>query len=147
MSDSRKPASARKRQPRPAKSGRDAARVLQRDRRQRAGHRRAWARWWSPISIFRPTCCLSRPPRFAPAIPICTRSNSVTFLQEQQVYIVRTAQGFYAVSAVCTHLGCITQWKPDDKQIACPCHGSKFQSRWHKVEGPRPHRCRISRFR
>ena len=31
--------------------------------------------------------------------------NSVTFLQDQQVYIVRTPEGFYAVSAVCTHLG------------------------------------------
>ena len=64
--------------------------------------------------------------------------NSVTFLQDQQVYIVRTTKGFYAVSAVCTHLGCITQWRPDAQQIACPCHGSKFTSDGTKSEGPAP---------
>jgi cytochrome b6-f complex iron-sulfur subunit len=64
--------------------------------------------------------------------------NSVTFLVDQQVYIVRTLQGFYAVSAVCTHLGCITQWKPEVAQIQCPCHGSKFKIDGTKIEGPAP---------
>ena len=64
--------------------------------------------------------------------------NSVTFLQDQQVYIVRTLAGFYAVSAICTDLGCVTQWKPEVNQIACPCHGSKFQPDGKKVEGPAP---------
>jgi cytochrome b6-f complex iron-sulfur subunit len=63
---------------------------------------------------------------------------SVTFLQDQQVYIVRMPEGFYAVSAVCTHLGCITQWKPDADMIACPCHGSKFRPDGVKIEGPAP---------
>src|SRR5208283_5141364 len=39
-------------------------------------------------------------------------------------------------SAVCTHLGCITQWKPEGNMIACPCHGSKFQPNGKKIEGP-----------
>ncbi len=64
--------------------------------------------------------------------------NSVTLLQEQQVYIVRTPAGFYAVSAVCTHLGCITHWNPEANMIACPCHGSKFQPNGKKTEGPAP---------
>ncbi len=46
--------------------------------------------------------------------------------------------GFHAVSAVCTHLGCITQWKPEAEQIACPCHGSKFRADGTKIEGPAP---------
>ena len=64
--------------------------------------------------------------------------HSVTILLEQQVYIVRMPEGFYAVSAVCTHLGCITQWKPDTDTIACPCHGSKFKADGTKIEGPAP---------
>ena len=63
---------------------------------------------------------------------------SVTFRQAEQVYIVHTEAGFYAVSAVCTHLGCITQWKPEDNLIACPCHGSKFQRNGDKIAGPAP---------
>lgn len=64
--------------------------------------------------------------------------NSVTYIHDQQVYIVRTKEGFYAVAAVCTHLGCITQWKPEADQIACPCHGSKFKPDGAKIEGPAP---------
>jgi cytochrome b6-f complex iron-sulfur subunit len=64
--------------------------------------------------------------------------NSVTFLRDQQVFIVRTASGFIAVSAICTHLGCITEWKPDDNLIECPCHGSKYKRDGTKVAGPAP---------
>ncbi len=64
--------------------------------------------------------------------------NSVTYIQDQQVYIVRTEKGVWAMSAVCTHLGCITQWKPESNQIACPCHGSKFERDGKVQAGPAP---------
>jgi cytochrome b6-f complex iron-sulfur subunit len=64
--------------------------------------------------------------------------NSVTYIQDQQVYIVRTEKGLWAMSAVCTHLGCITQWKPESNQIACPCHGSKFARAGNVQAGPAP---------
>ena len=89
-------------------------------------------RFLSPNVLFEP------PTTFRAGSPDLYPLNSVTFLQEQQVYIVRTDQGFYAVSAVCTHLGCITQWKPELDQIACPCHGSKFRIDGTKIEGPAP---------
>jgi cytochrome b6-f complex iron-sulfur subunit len=88
--------------------------------------------YFSPNVLFEP------PTRFRAGNPDLYPVNSVTFLQDQQVYIVRTPAGFYAVSAVCTHLGCVTQWKPEANQIACPCHGSKFQPDGTKVEGPAP---------
>jgi cytochrome b6-f complex iron-sulfur subunit len=86
----------------------------------------------SPNVLFEP------PTTFRAGSPDLYAFNSVTFLQDQLVYIVRTAQGFYALSAVCTHLGCITQWKPELEQIACPCHGSKFRLDGTKIEGPAP---------
>lgn len=64
--------------------------------------------------------------------------NSVTYLQDQQVYIVRTEKELWAMSSVCTHLGCITQWKPESNQIACPCHGSKFERDGKVQAGPAP---------
>lgn len=89
-------------------------------------------RYLSPNVLFEP------PTTFSAGIPDLYLQDSVTILPEQQVYIVRTDRGFYAVSAVCTHLGCITQWKPELDQIACPCHGSKFQRDGTKIEGPAP---------
>jgi len=88
--------------------------------------------YFSPNVLFEPSTT------FRAGNPDLYPMNSVTFLQEQQVYIVRTAGGFYAVSAVCTHLGCVTQWKPEANIIACPCHGSKFTPEGKKLEGPAP---------
>jgi cytochrome b6-f complex iron-sulfur subunit len=89
-------------------------------------------RYLSPNVLFEP------PTTFRAGSPDLYPVNSVTYLPDQQVYIVRMEGGFYAVSAVCTHLGCITQWKPDLNQIACPCHGSKFKPEGTKIEGPAP---------
>jgi Rieske Fe-S protein len=88
--------------------------------------------FFSPNVLFEPS------PTFRAGNPDLYPVRSVTFLQDQQVYIVRMPEGFYAVSAVCTHLGCVTQWKPDAGMIACPCHGSKFQADGAKIEGPAP---------
>src|SRR3974377_2053955 len=88
--------------------------------------------YFSPNVLFEPSTT------FRAGNPDLYPVNSVTFLQDQQVYIVRTLAGFYAVSAVCTHLGCITQWKPGANMIACPCHGSKFQPNGKKIEGQTP---------
>src|SRR6516162_5079244 len=88
--------------------------------------------YFSPNVLFEPATT------FRAGNPDLYPVNSVTYLQEQQVYIVRISDGFYAVSAVCTHLGCVTQWKPEADMIACPCHGSKFHADGKKIEGPAP---------
>jgi nitrite reductase/ring-hydroxylating ferredoxin subunit len=31
-----------------------------------------------------------------------------------------------AMSAACTHMGCIVQWQDSDKKFHCPCHGGLF---------------------
>jgi len=89
-------------------------------------------KYLSPNVLFEP------PAQFRAGAPEDFPVNSVTYILDQQVYIVRMSAGFYAVSAVCTHLGCITQWKPEENQIACPCHGSKFTREGAKVSGPAP---------
>ena len=88
--------------------------------------------------FFSPNVLFEPPTSFRAGNPDLYPVHSVTILQDQQVYIVRMPEGFYAVSAICTHLGCVTQWKPDTDQIACPCHGSKFKADGTKVEGPAP---------
>ncbi len=35
---------------------------------------------------------------------------------------------FVAVTAVCTHAGCLLSYSKGDRQIACPCHGSRFHA-------------------
>jgi cytochrome b6-f complex iron-sulfur subunit len=64
--------------------------------------------------------------------------DSVTLDPQAAIFIVNSAQGFYALQATCTHLGCLTAWKPELGIIACPCHGSKFTRDGTKIAGPAP---------
>ena len=64
--------------------------------------------------------------------------DSVTLESKLGVFIVRLAEGFYAMSAVCSHLGCLSAWKPEAGIIACPCHGSAFHRDGAVIAGPAP---------
>jgi cytochrome b6-f complex iron-sulfur subunit len=44
----------------------------------------------------------------------------------------------FALSAVCTHLGCLVNWEPDARQIVCPCHAARFDLNGNVVGGPAP---------
>ena len=54
------------------------------------------------------------------------------------VWIVREADGFYALIAVCTHLGCSPNWLAAENKFKCPCHGSGFYRSGVNFEGPAP---------
>jgi glycine/D-amino acid oxidase-like deaminating enzyme/nitrite reductase/ring-hydroxylating ferredoxin subunit len=42
----------------------------------------------------------------------------------------------HAVSAACTHMGCIVHWNNVEKSWDCPCHGSRFDVDGAVIEGP-----------
>jgi Rieske Fe-S protein len=53
--------------------------------------------------------------------------------------VVRTASGeLKAFSAVCTHLECIVQYRPDTKQIWCACHNGQYNLNGENIGGPPP---------
>ncbi|MEK6711660.1 MAG: ubiquinol-cytochrome c reductase iron-sulfur subunit [Nitrospinota bacterium] len=56
----------------------------------------------------------------------------------QRVWIVREEQGFYALSAICTHLGCTPAFLASENKFKCPCHGSGFRRSGVNFEGPAP---------
>jgi Rieske Fe-S protein len=54
----------------------------------------------------------------------------------RSVAIFRDAAGVWAISTVCTHLGCIV--KGSATGFDCPCHGSRFDHAGAVVKGPAP---------
>ena len=47
-------------------------------------------------------------------------------------------QMIYALSSVCTHLGCTPGWLEGEQKFKCPCHGSGFYITGVNFEGPAP---------
>jgi len=53
--------------------------------------------------------------------------------------LVRTSSGeLRAFSAVCTHLDCIVQYRPDLGHIWCACHNGHFDLNGKNIAGPPP---------
>lgn len=45
---------------------------------------------------------------------------------------------FVALSAVCTHLGCVVAWQEQASEFLCPCHGGRFSADGLVLGGPPP---------
>jgi cytochrome b6-f complex iron-sulfur subunit len=60
------------------------------------------------------------------------------FKDDHRVWIVRNETGFYALSTICTHLGCTPNWLSVEQKFKCPCHGSGFYITGINFEGPAP---------
>lgn len=63
---------------------------------------------------------------------------STAFKDNFGVWVVRNDEGFYALIAICTHLGCTPNWLAQEAKFKCPCHGSGFYMSGINFEGPAP---------
>jgi cytochrome b6-f complex iron-sulfur subunit len=63
---------------------------------------------------------------------------SERFKKDFRVWIVRNDEGFYAIFAKCTHLGCTPRWLAAENKFKCPCHGSGYYKSGVNFEGPAP---------
>ncbi len=92
------------------------------------------ARFFFPRALFEP------PTVFKAGFPSEYTVGRVEtkYQQSQRVWIVREADGFYAILAKCTHLGCTPVWIEAENKFKCPCHGSGFTREAINYEGPAP---------
>ncbi len=90
------------------------------------------------LDYLKPKVLFEPPTSFVAGTPLDFAEGVVRFNKEKKAYVIGTSNGVYALSAVCTHLGCITRYKSDEKLIACPCHGSRFDLEGNVTNGPAP---------
>jgi len=104
------------------------------------------ALWAMASSLVFATIGMLRLPRAA-VIPAPSKKFKVTlpesladgqpyFPPGRNVAVFRDAGGVWALSRVCTHLGCIVNEKPNG--FSCPCHGSQFTADGSVEKGPAP---------
>jgi cytochrome b6-f complex iron-sulfur subunit len=62
------------------------------------------------------------------------------FAKSNRVLVVRHQGKIYAPTATCTHKNCAVKLKENastkEKEIVCPCHGSKFTVQGTSLKGP-----------
>jgi cytochrome b6-f complex iron-sulfur subunit len=102
------------------------------------------------VAVFYPVARYLIPPQVAQssaatvtlAIPpsnVPPNSGQVFRFGNAPAILIRTPGGaLRAFSAVCTHLGCTVQYRPDLGQIWCPCHDGHYDLNGHVVSGPPP---------
>jgi cytochrome b6-f complex iron-sulfur subunit len=89
----------------------------------------AMVRMSFPRVLFEP------PTKFKAGLPSEYLVDEVSekWVPSQRVWIIRESWGFYAILAICTHLGCTPRWLESENKFKCPCHGSGYY-------GPKPSR-------
>ena len=113
-----------------------------------------------------PNATYEDPPAFKADVPSAYAVGSTTVIIDKRVVINRDPDGFYAISLICTHLGCTPRYfpdatsdlvlagtaiarDPDTGQLAtkanpvlpgfkCPCHGSRYFRDAVNFFGPAP---------
>ena len=69
------------------------------------------------------------------------REGEARFFEYQgaSAVLVKTQKGeLVALSAVCTHLGCVVQWVKEKQHFLCPCHAGQFATDGSVLAGPPP---------
>ncbi|MCE9546291.1 MAG: ubiquinol-cytochrome c reductase iron-sulfur subunit [Planctomycetia bacterium] len=101
--------------------------------------------WTLSVARFMfPNILIEPPSRFKVGFPSEFPPGQVNekFKSQFGVWVVNYAyQGtseIYALSTVCTHLGCTPNWLEAEQKFKCPCHGSGFYKDGINFEGPAP---------
>lgn len=102
------------------------------------------------VSVFYPVARFLAPPKVAESTartvtlsvkPDDVKPNSGQIFRfgTQPGILVRTPDGeLRAFTAVCTHLACTVQYRPDFGHIWCACHNGHFDLNGKNIGGPPP---------
>jgi len=107
---------------------------------------------WPFFRSLVPNVLYEPPKRFKVGAPEDFQQG-VTFIDQHRLYLFKEGDSFYAISAVCSHLGCTVKYSPYSRkeeqtvrklsfespgEFHCPCHGSKFYGEGTNYAGPAP---------
>jgi cytochrome b6-f complex iron-sulfur subunit len=69
-------------------------------------------------------------------VPTSFAVGSATYFDTNSLFVVRDANGLFALSAICTHQGCTV--RKSSGGFFCPCHGATYDLAGNVTGGPAP---------
>ena len=90
------------------------------------------------VKFFYPKVTYEPAQQFQAGFPEDFPPGKMIFLPDWKVFVIREPEGFHAISAVCTHLGCTVIWEEKLGIFYCRCHGGRFHRDGHHFAGPPP---------
>jgi cytochrome b6-f complex iron-sulfur subunit len=58
--------------------------------------------------------------------------------RKARVFIVSSPDKLTVLSAVCSHLGCLVNYRKETREFICPCHGGRYDIAGKNIAGPPP---------
>lgn len=92
----------------------------------------------STMRFMLPNVLYEPPTTFTIGTPDDFPPDSATFLEDSRMFVFRRQEGLFAISSICTHLGCNVRWEEENNGFECPCHGSSFDENGKNTSGPAP---------
>ncbi len=69
-------------------------------------------------------------------VSVTIKSLVKNFLVEKDFILFDGPDGPWAVSRICTHLGCRLNFSEQENLLICPCHQSRFTVQGKRISGP-----------
>ena len=73
-----------------------------------------------------------------PLAEVPVGKSKVVRFRGKPTIVVHKDYGVFALSAACTHLGCLVIWDDANDRLLCPCHAATFDLRGNVTGGPAP---------
>ncbi len=75
-------------------------------------------------------------PKLPVKIRVRTRPEKDVMLMENDFFLFPDPDKPWAISRICTHLGCRVNYSKEEQILVCPCHGSRFSTNGKLLRGP-----------
>ncbi len=73
-----------------------------------------------------------------PAVDLPDGGMKKIVIEGKPVGVIKNNDKLYAISLICTHLGCIVNWHPEQNSLICPCHSGTYDLNGAVIAGPPP---------
>ncbi len=101
------------------------------------------------VAVFSPDRNLKREIRYLPLMPeeevprAGVKKSELVYSvagreRKTRLFLVSSGRKLTVLSATCSHLGCLVNYRKEKREFVCPCHGGRYDLSGKNIAGPPP---------